>query len=468
MTVPREISDLLLAECIGRPQAHRELGRLCDSVGGRTSGAESGDRAESWGHDLFTAWGLEKVHYEEFPVLVWTRGPLRVQIVEPTAWELTALAHGNSPTKTDLTAPVLDLGFGDLPDYQRLGSAVSGKIALCVEGVAEGRRGLHRSEKLRLAAQHGAAALMILSSASGGLPRTGVCHHGEAPIPSLGISQEDGERLLRLLAAGKTPTARIEMTNAFRSGTARNVIADLRGSERPEEVVLAGAHLDCWDVAQGATDNGLGVAIVLEMARVLALAPRRPRRTLRFALWAAEEVGLYGSWNYASRHQAHLSEMAAVMNFDMTADPHGYWAPRPEALLKAQSEEPGLALLRGVADQLAPLGMRQTFRHRAGLHSDHQPFMLNGVPVLALLATNATQGAHYYHSVGDTFEKVSLPAFARAATVGAHTLWALADSESRPFATLDPAGVRTLIDEADLYDALVAENYDGPPMHVPV
>ena len=466
MIVPQEIAASLLAECLGRPQAYQELGWLCDQVGGRTSGAESGRRGEEWAFGLLQRWGLENVHFEEFPVTAWTRGELRVQVLEPIAWSLTALSHGNTPTRAEVTAAILDVGHGEASDFERLKAQVQGCIALCDEGASEGRRTLHRSEKLRLAAQYGAAGLMISSSASGGLPRTGVCHRGEAPIPSLGISQEDGERLRRLLATGATPLARIEMTNRFSQGIARNVIAELKGSELPDEIVLAGAHLDSWDVAQGATDNGLGTAIVLEMARTLASLAIRPRRTLRFAVWAAEEVGLCGSWDYARRHAEELPQMAGVMNFDMTADPFGYWLPALQGKEKALPEAPGMELLRELAKQLAPLGMRQEFGHKAGLHSDHQPFMLAGVPVMALLTETRTQGAHYYHSVGDTFDKVSLPAFARASTVGAHTLWALADSADRPFPSLNPDQVRQLIDEAGLYEALVAEDYDGPPMHV--
>ncbi|HLK60150.1 MAG TPA: M20/M25/M40 family metallo-hydrolase [Chthonomonadaceae bacterium] len=465
MIVPQEVSDRLLAECLGRPQAYRELGWLCDHVGGRTSGLESGRQGEEWAARLLSHWGLENVHFEEFPVTAWSRGELQVQVTEPIAWKLTALSHGNAPVQADVTAPILNVGHGERSDFERLKAEVRGKIALCDEGVSEGKRALHRSEKLRLAVEYGAAGLMIFSSASGGLPRTGVCHRGESPIPSLGISQEDGARLLRLFAAGATPTVRIVMTNRFTQGTARNVIAELRGSELPEEVVLAGGHLDSWDVAQGATDNGLGTAIVLEMARALAALSVRPRRTVRFAVWAAEEIGLCGSWEYTRRHAEELLGFAGVMNFDMTADPFGYWAPRPLGKEKSLPTDPGMALLRGLADQLAALGMRQEFRYKAGLHSDHQAFMLAGVPIVGLQSENRTQGAHYYHSVGDTFEKVSLPAFVRAAAVGAHTLWALADAPERPFPTLDPAQVRQLIDEADLYEALVAENYDGPPMH---
>jgi hypothetical protein len=461
--VPEAVADRLLVECLGRPQAFNALGWLCDNVGGRTSGAESGRRAEEWAHGLLMKWGLENVRYEEFPVTAWTRGTLDAQILQPVGWRLTALSHGNAPARADVTAPIIDVGHGEREEFERLKEEVRDRVVLCDEGASEGKRKLHRSEKLGLAVEYGAAGLMILSSASGGLPRTGVCHRGVSPIPSIGISQEDGERLRRLLREGVMPVMRVTMTNTFTPGAARSVMADLPSREKPEEVVLAGAHIDSWDVAQGATDNGLGTAIVLEMARALAALGERPRRTLRFAIWAAEEIGLCGSWEYARRHADELPALAAVMNFDMTGDPYGYWSPCPNAQREARADR-----LRPLANRLASLGMREEFTGKAGLHSDHQPFMLAGVPVVGLMSRIEGEGAHYYHSVGDTFEKVSFPAFCRAAAVGAQTMWALADAPERPFPLLSPADVRAMIDEADLYEALVAEAYDGPPMKVGV
>ncbi len=450
MIVPQDISDCILAECLNRPHAFKELQWLCDNVGGRTSGAASGQKAEEWGHRLFAKWGLENVRYEQLPVTVWQRGTLEVRVTGPAPWNVTAMAHGNAPSKADLEAEVLDTGHAERCDFERLGSAVRGKVALCDEMVAEGHRALHRTEKLRFAIEAGASGLMIYSSASGGLPRTGVCYHGEAPIPSMGISQEDGERLKRLMKGGAKPRVHICMRNTNSAGTARNVLADIVGGERADEIVMAGGHLDSWDISQGATDNGLGSAIVLEMARGLAAVRKKPKRTLRFALCAAEEVGLCGSRAYVKDHPEELDRICGLLNFDMTGDPFGYWAP---------GRKEKHALLRGLAEQLAGIGMREDYAHKAGLHSDHQPFMLEGVPVVGLMAKLEGQGAHYYHSVGDTFEKVSLPALGRAAAVGAHTMWAIADSEERPYPRLTPEEIERMIDEDDLREALEAEQY---------
>jgi carboxypeptidase Q len=463
--VPQEASDTIFAECFGRPRAYYELGKLCDSVGGRTSGAPSGTAGEEWAAELMHRWGLENVRFEEFPVLCWTRGPLSITAAVPdgASWQLTAIAHGFCPEEAEIDAELISVGHGEEGDYLAAGDSVKGRVVLCDEGVAEGNRRLHRSEKLLLAAKYGAAALFMLSSASGGLPRTGTCSRAIAPIPGIGISQEDGLRLLRLMDHGITPCIQLSICNSVQNSTARNVVGELRGSEAPDEVVLAGGHLDSWDVATGATDNGLGSAIVLEMGRVLASLSRRPRRTLRFAIWAAEEIGLLGSHHYAHLHAAELNQHAAVLNFDMTADPYGYWMPGTPGSF---ADAPGMEVMRKLSSLLAPIGMRNEFVHKAGLHSDHQPFMLAGVQAIALLAENKTQGAHYYHSVGDTFDKVSLPAMCRASAVGACTMWALADLQEMPFPRRTTLQVREMIDAADLYGALQAEGYDGPPMHI--
>ena len=460
--VNEAVLDHLIAACLAHPRAHAALGELCDTLGGRVSGTASGAAAEDWGLGLFRQWGFETAGFEALSVPVWERGPLEAEVTAPAAWSLTAVAHGFSPIEVDLRAELIDLGFAEQEDYAGAGTRVRGRLVLCDEGVRPGRRALHRSEKLGLAAAHGAAGLLILSSAEGGLARTGVCHPDLAPIPSLGISREDGLRLRRLASRSDAapPMLRMRMRNRFSAGHARNVLAELPGREPGADLVLAGAHLDSWDLAQGATDNGLGAAIVLEMARALAALPAslRPRRRLRFALWAAEETGLRGSKAYVATHADELSRHTAVMNFDMTGDPYGYWAPG-----RANRS----TLLTRLARRLAPLGMREVLRHEAGLHSDHQPFMLAGVPVVSLLGELGEQGGRYYHSVGDTFEKVSLPGLCRAAAVGAITLWALAEvDDALCLPHLDPTAVRGMIDAADLYGALLAEGYAGPPMQV--
>lgn len=448
--VPSGVADAILCECLGRPQSYSMLRRLCDEIGPRSSGTDGGMRAEEWALERFREFGLEEVRFEDVPLTVWQRGVLHAGVAAPAGFAFTALAHGNAPCSARVEAPVVDLGHGDGEDFRKMADEIPNAAVLCDEGAPEGKRKLHRSEQLALAARHHAAALLIMSSSAGMLPRTGVCHPSEAPIPSIGISLEDGERLRRLLKEGVRPRIAIEMRNHMSPGRARNVIADLPGASGGEEMLLCGAHLDAWDVALGALDNGLGVAIVLEMARVLAVVKRRPKRTIRFALWAAEEVGLLGSKQYAFTHRSELHRHTAVMNFDMTGDPCGYWTPGAGA-------RP--AVLKSLADQLAPLGMTELWDNKPGLHSDHQPFMMEGLPIVSLSARLPHEAGRYYHTAGDTFDKVDLPSLCRAAAVAACTAWALAGLDGPPYPPKKPGEVAAMMREAGLEEALRAEGY---------
>lgn len=453
------INDRLLAECLGRTFGYDALRRLCDEVGGRISGTEAGRMAEEWALEAFRQAGLTP-WTEEIRLVVWERGGLDAEVMGRGGWRLHALAHGFSPARCDLAAPVLDASYGLPEDYDRLGDAVAGSLALCREGAPEGQRRPHRTEKLAWALERGAAGLILGDSAPGCLPRTGVCHREGSPIPSLGISKEDADRLRRHLETGVRPVVRIRMENRLRPGSARNVLADLPGRSQDGEVVLAGAHLDSWDVSQGATDNGLGCAIVLHAARALASLGKQPRRTIRFALWTAEETGLHGSRAHMTSRLKELERIVAVMNFDMTGDPHGFWLP-------GSSDAP--AALRELATALAPIGMRAEFPSGVSLHSDHQPFMLHGVPVVGLAATLPQDGGGaYYHSAGDTFEKVSLPALCRAAAVAAHALWLLADGPERLIPHRTRAEVEAMLEKANLSASLIDEAIREDPPEPPI
>lgn len=452
--VPRDVADKLLTECLGTPMAWEWLRTLCDDIGGRVSGTESGRRAEEWAADALRRVGLERVRFDPFEVPVWQRGQLDVHIAASYGWRLTALAHGFSPSECHVTAPVIDGGYGMPGDYERLGNLVQGAAVLCDEGAPQGKRTPHRTEKLAWAAAHGAAGLLLGGSAPGYLPRTGVCHPSGSPIPSIGLAYEDASRLRRLLADGLRPIVHIEMRNSLSVGVARNVLADLPGAELRDEFVLAGAHLDSWDVSQGATDNGLGCAILVQAAAALAACGKTPRRTLRFVLWAAEETGLRGSKHYVAEREDELERIVAVMNFDMTGDPQGYWVPG------RNGDHP---LLMSLASDLAPLGMRSEISTQPSLHSDHQPFLLAGVPIVCLAGRLPDGGGgQYYHSSGDTFEKVSLPGLCRAACVAAHTLWALADAPEAPYRRMNRSDITAMLERAGLAEAIRAEEGTEP------
>ena len=216
----------------------------------------------------------------------------------------------------------------------------------------------HRRLKYGRAVTAGGAAFLYFNQNPGGLAVTGsLATRKPAPIPGLGLAYEDGATLLRLLANGPV-RVRLNVTAAFPEVESANVIGDLPAdpaSPHGDELVLAGAHYDSHDIAPGALDNGTGVAIILEAARALAAAYRAaghaPRRRLRFCLFAAEEIGLLGSWSYVSRHAAELPQLCFMLNVDDIgrSDPGAEFAP-PGRLSRSGSPFRGA----GPGDALPP------------------------------------------------------------------------------------------------------------------
>jgi hypothetical protein len=391
------------------------------------------------------AMGLTNVRAQRFATRAWSRGRCDVTILEPRVGALDALAHGFSPTEASITARVLDAGYGYEDDYQRMGRRVRGKLVLVLDGAPEGRRGPHRTERLRWAAAAGASGMLLVSRVPGQQPQTGTCSRDEAPILSVGLSQEQGTLLQRLLGSGRSVRARVELRNTIRQARVANVLGDLPGGTKSGEVVVVGGHLDSWDISPGAVDNGSGCAVVLGIARSL-LAVRRPaRRTVRFALWAAEEIGLQGSRHYVRVSAAQLGSHVAYVNFDMPGD--------AERLLlcgrPAEAES-----LQPLARRLAGLGLSESVATGVCMATDLRPFLLAGVPVLSVLGSLTGAAGACYHTASDTPEKLPLAGLLRTTACGAALTLALADQPELPFGRHSAAEVNAIIDLEGLRDSL--------------
>jgi Zn-dependent M28 family amino/carboxypeptidase len=271
---------------------------------------------------------------------------------------------------------------------------VAGRFALInigLIGAPKEAGNLHRSEKTALAINAGAAGIIFVNNVEGHVLLTGTASVNGAliPIPAACISSEDGALLRGWLAAGRTVEATLDMTNRSDMVTARNVIAEIRGSELPDEVVIVGGHLDCWDLATGATDNGLGSYSILDMARCLNASGIKPRRTIRFVLFMGEEQGLLGSRALVEHYRTtgELARIRCMVNMDMTGHPQGFGVTGPDGW-KALIEEINTDIRSQDSARFA--GRTST---GAWLHSDHQPFMLAGVPVIN---PHSDLGSHVY------------------------------------------------------------------------
>jgi carboxypeptidase Q len=438
----------------GSPSISENALELLDRIGGRMSGQPSGDRAERFVAGRLRAYGLEAVELEPFPLLGWSRGGAEMTLADgPTAGRrVPVLSLGHVGTH-DVSAPLLDGGFGTAEEIEEAAGRVRGAILVVRVGEPAGYgRSVHRTEKISLAAAAGAAGFVMVAPRPGTLVQVGTASLGDepSPLPAVGIGHEAGSWLLRMMAHHPGQAARLRVDNWLGPAQAANVWGGIGG--RLDEVVLAGAHLDSWDLGSGALDNGSGTLVLLEAARLLAERVRgsgeRPLRSIRFAFWMGEELGLYGSRHHVARllEEGTLSRYRVLLNLDMVGTPTGFGAmDRPELapLLEALAAEitaAGIPLRREI-----PLG--------GGLYSDHQPFLLQGVPVVSLRSRYREGAVGYYHSAGDTRDKLDEPGLQQAAMVAAELLWRLANATELPD-RWDEAEIGRRLDAMGLRDPL--------------
>src|SRR5690606_16794265 len=261
--------------------------------------------------DLLKSYGFSDVSFQPFAVNGWARESLDLQVgVSGQLKPVKAAALASTPTTAQARGELVDMGNGLASDYAANPEKVAGKIVLAALNLLpdspEGTKNLHRSAKASLAIQYGAKGIILFNSVAGGTLLTGTASiTGELlPIPALCIGLEDGLKLKEAMATGNLK-ATIAMKNTTSSMQARNVIDRIEGSELPNEKIVVGAHLDSWDLAEGAVDNGLGAFSVIDMARTFMALGIRPKRTIEFVLFMGEEQGLLGSKAYVHEAEAN-------------------------------------------------------------------------------------------------------------------------------------------------------------------
>lgn len=405
-----------------------------EHIGHRLTGSAQGARAEATADSLFRASGLPLVQRFPFSAQAWSRGTVQLTIGDDGGFmHLQAVALANTPLNVAVEAPLLDAGNGLPSDLDRLGNRIKGSALLVNIGLVaatEGARNLHRSEKAKLAMDRGAAALVFVNQAEGHVLLTGTASIDGAliPVPAACIATEDGAALRARLAEGQALTARLGMTNSSALVEANNIIAEIPGSTKPEEVILIGGHLDSWDLATGATDNGLGSYSILDLARAMAAMPTKPERTVRFVLFMGEEQGLLGSRALAEHYRAsgELMRVKCMINLDMSGNPQGFGVGGPEGWKELL--ERSCATIRAIDSA--------TFAGRVSeevwLHSDHQPFLLAGVPVIYPLSDLGKHVYGCYHSSCDDIHLVDPQAMVNNVRFVGALVYLLAAAESLP------------------------------------
>jgi len=421
-------SARLAAALLGETPLVSDLQSLTDEIGGRPTGSEANRRAIEWGLARFGAAGVE-ARREAFPMpSLWLERSTAARIGGDLTFELRAAAMPFSAATpaAGLTAPLVDGGTGSEADFARLGASARGAFVLVATEELVDLDGLFREyaeaaevERRAFAADVAGVAYMA-SRPKGLLYRHNVSIGPKNKRPMLILEREPAERALRLLRAGRrlklTASIDVEGGKPYESA---NVIAEIRGSEKPDEVVIVGAHLDSWDLGTGALDNGCNVALILDLARQIHALGLRPRRTIRFALWNGEEQGMNGSWQYAKAHAAELDRHVMAASFDIGSGRiTGFFTNgRPEldtVVARALGAVAGLGPFTQVTEPV--------------VGTDNYDFMMEGVANLVANQESANYGPNY-HARSDTFDKVDLRQLKQNAAIAAAVTWGFANAD---------------------------------------
>jgi hypothetical protein len=398
----------ILEAALASDHAYQRLADLSDRIGPRLAGSPGDAQAVAWALRELERDGLA-ARAEEVPVPHWERGVESCELIEPVPQRLVISALGGSvaTVAAGLVAEVVSVA--SLEELERLGAGAQGKIVLFNRAIWRDSRGMAgyaavaplRGRGAAAAARHGAVAMLIRSLGTSSLrtPHTGGQRYesGVPPIPAAALAAEDADLIQRFLERGERVRVRLRIDcQTLPDAVSANVIGDLAGRERPEELVLIGAHLDSWDLGTGALDDGAGVVIVMEAARLLRQLGLVPRRTLRVVLFANEENGLRGAQRFAEVHGKELPNYVATIESDSGADaPYGFSIGAPERFAE---------LVDGLIEPLRELGAGELQRGGSG-GADTGLLFRAGVPALLLLQ-DTSRYFDYHHSAADTFDKV--------------------------------------------------------------
>lgn len=436
-------------------KAYQTLKYETENIGHRLTGSANGAKAEQYAYNLLKSYGCE-VKFQPFEVESWARKTINVEIGENknSLAKVKAVTLAHSPVSANITGEIVDAGNGLEVDYQNNLSKFKGKIALIYLGVLpgspDGTKSLHRSEKTAIATKYGAIGIIIINTVKDGVLLTGTASvTGKLiPIPAVCIGLEDGMTLKEKLKS-QSQMAHIGMTNFSGLIKARNVIASFKGTEMPKDKIVVGGHLDSWDLATGAIDNGIGSFAIMDMARTFKKLNLKTKRTVEFVLFMGEEQGLLGSKAYIdqAKKDKNLNQVKFMLNYDMTNDPKGFSTSRAE--MKDLFTTWGAEIVK------IDTGFKNLFNAGAGLHSDHQPFMLEGIPTGGGFGGKLPNNSGpFYHSDGDSFRLVDEQELKNTVRYSAMLTYALANTPKIPVGVQNEEELKRFLESQNLKEPL--------------
>ena len=413
----------LIAAAAADQFAWDRLAELTDTYGQRLSGSDNLNRAIAWALETMKKDGLDNVHTERIMIPRWVRGNESLEIVNPPHHVIPMLGLGGSiaTPAAGIEADVMVVSSGD--ELMKRSAEARGKIVLFnVPYTNYGETVAYRSGGASMAARHGAVAMLVRAVGPMGhrTPHTGNMSYADdaGRIPAAAIPVEDAQRIGRLVNRGVPVRVRLKMAAKFDTDVESfNVVGELRGREKPKEIVLVGCHFDSWDPGTGASDDAVGCIVTWEAARLMKKLNIRPRRTVRVVLFTNEENGLRGGNGYRDAH----AKDAANHIFALESD-SGVFAP---ARLGFSGSDAARQIVSEIATLLTSIGMQDVVPGGGG--ADIGPIAALGkVPMMAY-SGDPTRYFTIHHTPADTVDRIDPQDVSKAAASIATMVYVIAD-----------------------------------------
>lgn len=405
-----EIFQKINNDVLKNSKGYDYLEKLTSSIGNRYTGSDNGRSGEEYVYSLFKSIGFDDVRFQQFDFPAWIRVKLAYGMYINSKYRdiqiVHAAAYSNSPIETHVSNRVIDAGNGLEDDFSRLRKSVRGRIVLINSKLTTtdtSLRDISIQEKAELAFKYKAKAIVFIDSNQRGSIYYGKLTRGNDcfPIPVYNISKKDGDSLRKNIQSHVKYQAVMVMNNYSGNVKARNIIATLKGTELPKEYIIIGGHLDSWDSGTGALDNGLGSMEILDIARTFKTLKTEHKRTIIFINFMGDEQYLYGSRAYVKmlKDSNLLKNVKAYINLDNSGNPVGFYTTSDD--------------MKSVLDSLGRIFSKidNTFKNinkvAMSTGSDHQPFMIEGIPVCNAISRLHLKHYDCYHSDCDNIDIIN-------------------------------------------------------------
>ena len=418
--------NTLVATLLGETPIEEDLQELCDKIGGRVTGSKSNVEAVEWGLKKFQDAGVN-VRKEAFSMpSLWLEKSTTASVSGAIGFTPTVVAKYQSPPGK-YTGRLVGVGLGTAEDFAKVKTKIAGNFVLVEQDLCFNIDGLFAEYTSAAIAEiqakkHGAKGIVFMASRPKGLLyRFITMKTTDNDMPQIVMAREDAKRCIRILEEGELNIEINIDAETDSEYTSNNVIAEIKGSEKPEEVIIIGAHLDSWALGTGANDNGCNVAMMIDLARQMKKLNIQPKRTIRFALWNGEEQGYFGSWGYTQDHLKEMDNHQIAISIDIgSGGITGFFTNGNEALVKV------------VDELLQPVGALGDFTNINApiVGTDNFDFMLQGVGNLVGAHKPQVYGQNY-HASSDTFDKVDLKSLKRNSAIVAAVILGFANIEEK-------------------------------------